>query len=1367
MVFTNAINNQIPNSVLRGQGYDSFNISPARKREIATEEEFAPIAALTAGFLSGGTLAAPLLDTALMSARGLGKAASIIPGLGPEFAKGVERTIPEPFAQKAVENALLFGQREDIARTAGELPFMLGELGGAITSGAGLAKTVPQVGGLFGTAFDIASGTPGATGFLEGATTAGQAIGRGAAIGAAGSVLPAIDVAYNAQQGIIDPMAGLGTLGFGAALGGAIPAVPIGAARGKQFLDDITQTVRKKIINSDTVKTEQQLAQQQFEAQQAQQMAVQKQMEQMPFENPLASETAYSGLGVGEQTIAPRTLEQPLQPFERQGAPEPLQPSRFNYDTEGRPIPKTKPDTFADEVTLDKNISAETYTKDVAQMEKDLDYVAKEIGNLRKKEITLTKDEYQQEKALYKQVRDKEKEYGLSDGTIKLSPDVNVTQLLKQYEEIQALQKQADEFRTSRIAEREQARANDLAALEKLGDELLTRYDETTARYKQEQEYLGGLQQMAAQEESRYLPVLSRQEPQVNPEAGTSFRIEPNVMREERIYGPRPTQENALVTYREPFKTEIEAPKEGIIVEEPVSMKAGKKPIAEEGVVIGTAKPVSVEEKIRYSAKNSVNRISPITNMISRLNKKVGAVFNDFAVRPGIYKNEFLNQLKPLVDVVKKYAKDPTVMKNLGNVNRVGYEALPQDLAQALEAAQPIFRNEAEALNKKGMDISLTDEIYFPRGWNNIDELQTRLGTIAQRESEFRNAPIAMKNRMLSRELEKSKTIPEVTDDIVDLFDPMQGIANWIENTAEKKAEVDLFGNATGKYEENISNLLTKYKDDFKSPQDIQKTMDVMIKAFESQNINTSPAYKLYSGLVSGVVFTGDTTALSQFNDVFLSMARNGLLNSFSGIAQTVTSLFPGYKGPMKDILKRTGMMDSVAAYTDIGQLDKFADFFGTLKKKQFAEAIGAAAGNAGLALNKVNYWRTRITDALGKKGNLAGRHERLKNNPDLIWDDINEFQPDPQKQQEIFNYYKDLKDNYKTAKYKPMSSDAVAYLLNSALKYHVKTQFDRNIGSITGNDIERMANFTMSFANKFAATAKDDFAKLSREAITTKNPAKTAKKLLEAATGISVVIGGGIALALMKGGYNTGFGEEGLPVTPEAIQKAGVEFIAGSAVPMETRLVKSYQGIKEANAPDSKTAAVVNSLFPGLPTASKAYADAIQAFSEGGLADVYNPNLNPSFRYMPPRIVTDYLYSQSDEFKRNMAKKSTQLQVQPYQEQKTIDDLIARANNVLQYKSVLDPENVKLVETREVGSNAYRTGLKRLEEEKRNLGTYGTNDPQIVANAQTKKLLVDAQITREEARLRELAQQGAITQDQFVRAMKYNRNRKRRLGIR
>jgi hypothetical protein len=1354
MVFTNAINNQIPNSVLRGQGYDSFNISPARKREIATEEEFAPIAALTSGFLAGNTLVAPLLDIALTNAQGLGKGLSVIPGLGPEFAKGVERTIPEPFVQKALENALLFGQREDIARTAGELPFMLGELGGAITSGAGLAKAIPQVGSLFGTAFDIASGTPGATGFLEGATTAGQAIGRGAAIGAAGSVLPAIDVAYNAQQGVIDPMAGLGTLGFGAALGGAIPALPIAAARGKQFLDDIAQTVRKKIINSDTVKTEQQLAQQQFEAQQAQQMAVQKQMEQMPFENPLEVQTAETA--------------QPLKPYERQGVPEPVNLNRFRYDEQGNlvlrpqsadetisPKAQPKPDTFADEVTLDKDISAETYTKDVTQMEKDLDYVAKEITNLRKKKITLTKDEYQQEKALYKQIRDKEKEYNLKLD-VKLT-DIQPTETLiqgnyktRQLEEIKNLKREAENFRISRIAEREQARANDLAALESLGDELLARYDETTARYKQEQEYLGGLQQMAQQEEAQLRPVTD-----------TGFTLEPSGTRKEPLYySPKRRDERLPVRYVEPQTTTpvSEAPMPQV-----EKTQAEAAPKAAEAETPGA----SVEEKIRYSAKNSVNRISPITNMISRLSKKVGAAFNDFAVRPGIYKNEFLNQLKPLVDVVKKYAKDPTVMKNLGNVNRVGYEALPQDLAQVLEAAQPIFRNEAEALNKKGMDISLTDEIYFPRGWNNIDELQTRLGTITQRESEFRNAPIAMKNRMLSRELEKSKTIPEVTDDIVDLFDPMQGIANWIENTAEKKAEVDLFGNATGKYEENISNLLLKYKDDFKSPQDIQKTMDIMIKAFESQNISSSSAFKLYSGLGSAAIFTGDTTALSQFNDVFLSMARNGLLNSFSGIAQTITSLFPGYKGPMKDILKRTGMSESVAAYTDIGQLDKFADFFGLLKKKQFAEAIGAAAGNAGLALNKVNFWRTRITDAIGKKGNLIGRHERLKNNPNLIWDDIGEFQPDPQKQQEIFNYYKDLKDNYKIAKYKSMPSDVVAYLLNSGLKYHVKTQFDRNIGSITGNDIERMANFTMSFGNKFAATLKDDFVKLSKEVITSKNPAKTAKKLLEAATGASVVIGGGIALALMKGGYNIGFGEEGLPTTPEAIQKAGVEFIAGSTAPMETRLVKSYQGIKEANAPDSKTAAVVNSLFPGLPTVSKAYADAIQTFSEGGLADVYNPNLNPSFRYMPPRIVTDYLYSQSDEFKRNMAKKSTQLQVQPYQKQKTIDDLIARANNVLQYKSVLDPENVKLVETREVGSNAYRTGLKRLEEEKRNLGTYGTNDPQIVANAQTKKLLVDAQITREEARLRELAQQGAITQDQFVRAMKYNRNRKRRLGIR
>ncbi len=1362
MVFTNAINNQIPNSVLVPEGFNTFNRSQQRQAEIqaATEEEFAPIAALTSGFLSGGTLVAPLLDTALMSARGLGKAASIIPGLGPEFAKGVERTIPEPFVQKALENAILFGQRKDIARTAGELPFMLGELGGAITSGAGLAKAIPQVGSLFGTAFDIASGTPGATGFLAGAKTAGQAIGRGAAIGAAGSILPAIDVAYNAQQGIIDPMAGLGTLGFGTALGAAVPAVPIATARGKQALDDITQTVRKRIANSDAVRTMQDITKRRFEAQQAQQMAVQKQMEQMPFENPLASETAYSGLGVGEQTIAPRTLEQPLQPFERQGVPEPLQPNRFNYDAEGRPILKTRSDTFADEVTLDKNISAETYTKDVTQMEKDLDYVAKEIGNLRKKEITLTKDEYQQEKALYKQVRDKEKEYGLSDGTIKLSSDTNVTQLLKQYEEIQTLQKQADEFRTSRIAEREQARANDLTALEKLGDELLTRYDETTARYKQEQEYLGGLQQMAAQEESRYLPVLSRQEPQANLEAGTSFRIEPSAMREERIYGPRPTQENALVTYREPFKTEIEAPKEGIIVEEPVSMKAGKKPIAEEGIVIGTAKPIPVEEKLMYNRKAKLNRFSPVTNQISRLSKKTGAAFNNYAVRGGIYQNEFLNQLKPLVDVVKKYAKDPTVMKNLGNVNRVGYEALPQDLARALEAAQPVFRTQAEALNKKGMDINLTDEIYFPRGWNDIDQLQMRLGSTPEKASEYQKAPINIKNRMLSRELEKSKTIPEVTDDIVDLFDPMQGITNWIENTAEKKAEVDLFGNATGKLEENVSNLLLENKDDFKSPQDIQKAMDTMLEAFKSQTLDAGTSYKVYSAAASTMIFTGQTTALSQLNDVFLSMARNGSLETLSGITQTITSLFPGYKGPMKDILKRTGMSESVAAYTDTGQLDKFADLFSLLNKKQYKEAALGAAQNIGLAANKGTYILTRLADAFGKKVNLIGRHERLKSNPGLVQNDVAEFQPDPQKQQEIFNYYKDLKDNYKTAKYKSMPSDVLAYLTNSALKYHAKTQYDRSLGAITGDFFERSANFTMSFANKFAATAKDDFAKLSQEVITSKNPAKTAKKLLEVGAGLATVVGGGIALSLIKGGYT--LNDEGLPITPEAITKTGTQFVTGTVMPWETRLVQGAMNIKKAEQPSDYMMALGNLASPSIGTSAAAVGTALKLGLEGRPQDIYNMDINPYGRYMPPRVATEYAYRQSDKFQQDIAKKKVRSVSEPIIEQKTLDDLNARKYKVLQYEPLLRKEDVKLLREAPPDTTAYKTALRNAEQTVTDLRQVGTTDPGTVANAQTQKLLADAQFTRKEAIARDLLKQGVLTKEQFIAVMlKYKQEKK------
>jgi|GEM_PF-5245550 len=1397
MVFTNAIDNQIPNSVLRGQGYDSFNISPARKRETdfvytgpgtmpsglpeysAEYDPYVLPKAALAGYAAPAlltSLGGPILgltpgfiDLGLTTAQGLGKGLSAIPGLGPEFAKGVERTIPEPFVARTLQDIATGGNRQQMVEQVGELPFIAGDIVGNIGSAINLASK-PGLGRLFDIGTDVIGGTPGATGFLAGAKTPGQMLARGAAVGAYGSVLPAIDVAYNAQQGVIDPMAGLATLGFGTALGTAVPASMIGMAKGGQYLSDLTQSVREKINNSDLVKTMQGITKRRFEAQQAQQMAVQKQMEQMPFENPFA----------------------PLKPYERQGVPEPVDLNRFRYDEQGNlvlrpqpvdetaiPRPQPKPDTVLDEVTLDKDISTETYTNDVAQMEKDLNYIAKEIGNLRKKKVTLTKDEYQQEKALYKQLRDKEKEYGINRD-VQQTAEERYLNYNEKYEEIQTLKAQADEFRPSRIAEREQAKADDLATLEALGEELLTRYDQTTTQYKQEQEYLGGLQQLAQEDQDQYLARLAQEEAQSRSTIDAGFILEPSGTQEKPQYY---SQQGTPVKYdkakpsgtrKEPlyYSPKRRGEKLPVRYVEPqtATPTAEAKPVAPEvapKAAETTVPGATVEEKVRYSAKDSVNRISPITNMISRLSKKVGAAFNDFAVRPGIYRDEFLNQLKPLIDVVKKYSKDSTVMKNLGNINNLDYTALPKDLAQALKAAQPIFKAQAEELNKKGMDIALTDKIYFPRGWSNIDELQTRIGSIAQRESEFRNAPISMKNRMLSRELEKSKTIPEVTDDIIDLFDPKQGIANWIENTAEKKAEADLFGNATGKYEENISNLLLKYRDDFKSKEDIQKAMDTMIKAFESQNISNPTPYKLYSGLVSGIIFVGDTVALSQANDAFLSIARNGLLNTFSGIANTIGSLFPGYKGPMKDILKRTGMMDSVAAYTDIGQIDKFADFFGLLKKKQFSEAIGAAAGNAGLTLNKVNYWRTRITDALGKKANITGRHERLKNNPDLIWDDINEFQTDTQKQQEIFNYYKDLKDNYKTAKYKPMSSDTVAYLLNSALKYHVKTQFDRGVGPITGNDIERMFNFGMSFNNKFAATAKDDLVKLNKEVITGKNPAKTAKKLLEAAAGISVVIGGGIVIGLMKSGYNIGFGEEGLPVTPEAIQKAAVEFAAGSAVPMETRIYKGYQDIKEANAPDSKVAAAVNTLFPGLPTTAKVVVDTLQSFSEGGFADVYNPELNPSYRYEFPRIATEYFYRKSDKFKQEMAKKATQAQIQPFQEQKTIDDLNTRASDVLQYKSVLDQENVKLLQTREVGSNAYRTALKRLEEEKKNLGTYGTNDPQTVANAQTRKLLADAQITRDIQIAIDAYNDGAINQEEYLTLRRHYRAQMKALGIR
>lgn len=1439
MVFTNAIDNQIPNSVLRGQGYNSFNVSPERRGEISNEELFdilTPSAALGAGLFAAPIGAIP--DIALMTARGIGKATSVLPGLGPEFAKGVERTIPEPFVTKNIENALTFGNREKLVQALGsETPFAIGELLGGIGGPIALAQKAPGLFKAFDVATDIASGTPGASAFLGRAATPLGAVGRGAAVGAAGSLFPAIDVGYNATEGTTNIPGAALTVGLGAGLGGAIPA----ALTGKQLLDDISQTVKKRLVQSDTTKTMSDITKRRYEAMQAQQMAVQKQMEQMPFQEPV--DTTYRGLGVGEQTIAPRSVtgqEQiepsTLLPYERAGAAEPVQPRRFSaYDAEGNPIIPQKPtETLLDEVKFQKELDTEDYTQQVTQMENDLDYIAKEIGKTRKKKVTLTQDEYKQEQQLYKQLRAKEKEYNLKDyqsyeelqtaknqtvkdiqnlqfrvnsikskndlmkkdlksTVFKKYQDLNkqiydkevdleaIDSLLAKHKEVNTLKAQAEDFRASRITQKEQDRLDEIAAMEKLGDELLGRYDTVRSKYDEQQKYLNELQGTLETEQNRNLPVPIAKEPTMS--ESTQFVTESGlkgpvseqkqypltVIPKQKVIQPEAPEGAAFVTESGlvgPVKQQAQAEAPIAKVEAPIAKVEAETPVT---------KPEELTpERIEYDKNAKVNRWKPVVDEVARLSKDVGAMMYNFAVRPGIYKAQLLEQVKPLINVIKKYAGDTTVMKNLANIGRLGYDALPPDLARQLEALQPFFKAQAEAMNKAGMDIDLVNGIYFPRGWSDIQELQTRLGSqkkVYQSDSGFLTdeQEVNFENRYLTRELEKSKTIPEVTDDIIDLFDPIQGINNWLDNISEKQAEIDLFGNATGNLKENIINLVSKNIGSFKSKEDAQKAILLMGKAIASRSSKVPNSYKTFSSFASAVSFTGSSTLTSQFLDIPLSMARNGLINALDGVVTTIATVFPQYKGQMKQILKDAGLQDAIEAYMDTGQFEsltnKTAKLFKLAQDKRYSEAFKESLAASGLSLNKFIYIGTRLGDAFGKKSQIVARHRNLQKNPDLVLEDIDRFVPDQKERQLVIDFYKGYKTDKKNQSKKPLPAPVIAYLVNTGLKYTAKTRYDRALVSLTGDSIERAANFAYTFSNKYATALRTDLKNLTKEVTTSKNPAKVAKKLLEVAAGAGTVIGATVGLGLYRSGY-IGNEEQNIPITGDALGKTTLEAVGGMTAPYITRAVKAGTAIKDAKSIDQLDIAA-NALIPTSGTLVKTGLNAAQLALQGTPQDIYNREVNPTFRYMPPRLVTELVYRQSNKYKEDMANKALTAMQQPYAQEKSVNDQQVRADKIFMVQNDLLGSNLlnneqkqkllsetRLLRERKPGTVAYNTALANAEQTISNLRNYGTADLQQATTAKGGKFIADARITRAELKAAQLLRDGAISPEEYAGIM-------------
>lgn len=1349
-------------------------------------DPYAGAAAFISGAATSAMIAPGLIDAALMTLRGGGKLAAALPfSFGNDIAKGVEATIPEPFATKAVENILLNQQREQIAQKTGEAPFIAGNLTGGIAGPVALASKFPVVGAGIDTLFDLASGTPGASQYLAGASNIGQSLARGAKVGLGASILPAVDVSYNAAQGTIDPMAGLATLGFGTALGTGVSALPSVLKSGKEVVDNISNAVKQRSAQSDTVATMRQMSQRRYAMQQQQNQIVQQQVERLPLEAPQIlepSSSVYSGAGVGEKTVAPRAIDNlPVQ----EGPVRQLQDEYTSIEIENK---QKRQDLFSEFKTLvekkkeienalksksnikysDENIFAEADPIDNA--------IADFFGSSARGKVSkdsfirlakaaddkVLNSTYFKRKSNFNELKKSPDKINLYEGgniedeipqqileflpeglknnpeVIAQLPDRIIAFMEKNPSGANAYRKQTKENILKQIKERDQFE------LEKIQNDKV-QIEQRLKNITSENRNINDVFTFINEERSKRLPVIIPKATEVPALQEARFlSSEQGIKDLENPNPPMPvTKQEVPVIQKEPVVAPI---KETIIAPEKLD-------------------PI---DNIKRNV-NSSDRFTPIVSKLSRLSPKLGAAIAKFGVAPQIIEQRIIEEIAPLLKVLKKYENDPAMRKVYGNISQLGYDAIPDPkYRKALEDFQVIANKYRTQLNEKGMEIGAPYEIYGPRGYD-MARLEEKLGPILS--AEYRKLEPRVQEKYLSRKLEKERTIPEITDEIVDAFSPLKGVENWVRSTSEKLAEAELFGNTTGDYGTNIMNLVSKYQKDFtpsKDNKNIQEAVSTLDEVFGNKDLARSKGYKMATSILSAINYTGKGTGLSQANDVITSFARNGVIETIEGAVDTIRTIVPNTSRQpiLRETLKKVGALENAESFADTGQLDKFFDIFGLLKSKQFKEAGIKSLENAGIAASKANYLVLRMFDIAGKKLNVLGAHNKFKRNPELIQKDINMYEINPEAQKIILDYYKGFKTN-KNQKYETVPLEVLSYLSNHALAYHVKSSFDRSLGAISRGDIERLAQFGFGFTTKYAITAQDRLRVDMENAFKSRSFIKPAQVIADKTLKIVAAVGGATVLGLMGQGYSIA-GEEGLPVGWEDVVKIGFQTIVGLASPLGSRVLGIADTALRGNVGDSNTyVQLANQIFRGTGNVGKVISDALVLTAEGRPGDILDPNTNESFKLIPPRYITETIYDNSREGRNAKTKLEIYKATQEGAKQQELDNQYQRAAKALQKYQLLDPEDVKILTQGTRGTTEYAKALARSESALGNYKQYGTTDLEAASPAIIERNAMKQKVLQGLVETQQAFRAGEISPNEFSQRMAQYRILKKRYNIR
>jgi hypothetical protein len=1340
----------VKNSVLRTEYGGSFSPSNYSSTPVYTAPGSAPSGDLNplsplAGF-AGAATSVPglLLDAALASMRGaadvtdLGTFSSTV---GPEatrantpsFAQAVDQALPQRLTP-ALENILLGGNREAIAKQVGEVPFLMGEIGGGLT----LPFTLPSKAfKTFDVATDIASAFPGSA-VMGGATTPLGAIGRGVATGLGSSALPAVDIAYDPNTKQFDLGAFGLTMGAGGFLGGAIPggfAAPVIIKEAKNALDGLVTQASGMIKQSDNMQVIKQMRERQM--QQMQMKAVsealqQEQAKMIPKPEDIPSQYRM----VPEEPIVDRTFAKTIQSY-----PE-KQIDSIDFTTEQKNLEKSfKQETkkLEDELLTAQKFIQETQAEpkitdtDINQryqgpknrneirqqiitqkqeaiktqkteLQSQLDLVQEKINNFNE-ELSYRGQElqtdYQKPLTEISQGLDSQKATLLKQ--IQKLDNQKITVSKKEYQELFDKSQQEKQLIKDQIFKEKKAEQEKLSSeLNKDIESLYQRIDASDANYKEKLTILNQLKQDKPQ-----LPAVvpKVQEPAIKETPVKFIAGKEGIENIDDTW--KATQQRILQDASPEIKAKVEAE---------------------------TATPMhAIKGEYLYSpidGEKRLTQITPIINKIQRLNSSLGGEIQRYKTSARLLPEEIERVLRPLETKLKPYNNDNEIFAAIANRK---FDQLPDELKQELEKAQTEYDHLYNRLQSLGYEMPEKIENYFPLRVKDLQKHKTITGAAiddllikAAYEAGITGENVSKLNKqerlnLVNKKLEKERRVIEYTPDLMDAyFSPIESLRMYARETGEAIAKAELFGGNINEsfFTTLMPRLLQKHN---VAVEDIPVIVNNLTRVFADKSFVASPIYKAYQNAMSLMLLTGYKTTWAQFSSVFSNIERTGLVHTIEGLMGTLKIL-----GKLDDsFAKRLGAASSIQEMSDIGQIRSFAELMQMIQSTR-----SGIPEKAWEAFQRVNFTMLNMADFVEKESSMQSAYAWLKGNVNnkkfdqFISKYKTAFTPD-----EIKKLRADLRALKKDPKY-GISLEVLRAVDAFAGERLVLDNLDKTGVALSKHDAIRAIQSLQTYAYKSAADINERTILKASNGIRIGDIGAVTNSLFNAVAALGT-IAGTTWLNLLTSGQDSDIA---------SILEAMPEQTIAMTAPALNRVLRFGSGVLRNPAPASQGMEVINFVYPGSTTVAKGLGEAGRLIATGDPLGIIDPEKNREFKNLPPRLLTQAIYEKSKRYADIQDTK--RLQNSP---------TMARARQVAQFKDLakvglLTPENVD-----KLGSPELSKKITEAKTEQK----YGTNDKSVINRAKLFKLAYPNELQAfnsiQERRYRE----GSISKEHYDRLMK------------